>query len=313
MSVSVRPYAPGDERAILDLFLTAFGKPLSMDYWNWRFRDNPVDKPRILLAWEGETLAAHYAVSPVHVGVAGNRVLSALSMTTMTHPNYRGQGLFVKLAGSLYSELGHSDYHMVWGFPNDQSHRGLVRDLAWKDIAEIPMLRLSVKEKKPEAISANISEIHSFDNKFDSLWRLLLATHRLGVWRDSNYLNWRLFGHPGNRYRVLAIIQNEEALGYTAWKRFGNDLDLVDFAAADASTARQLIQGIIDTANSEDMSAINAWVPLRDSVHHDFEKVGFRNTGGVTYFGVRLLAEPSMVDVTDPRQWHYAMIDSDVF
>ena len=313
MSVNIRPYALGDERAILGLFLTAFGKPLSMDYWNWRFRDNPVDKPRILLAWDGDRLAAHYAVSPVHIGIAGKRVRSALSMTTMTHPDYRGQGLFVKLAGSLYSELNHSGYSMVWGFPNDQSHRGLIRDLGWKDIGEIPMLRLSVKEKKPEKISASISEIYSFDNKFDSLWESLLTTRRLGVWRDSKYLNWRLFSQPENLYRVLAIIQDGTALGYTAWKRFGNDLDLVDFAAADPSTARQLLQGIIDTANSEDVSAINAWVPLHDSVHHDFEKTGFRNTGGVTYFGVRLFAEASMVDVTDPRQWHYAMVDSDVF
>jgi len=64
MTIDIRPYNPGDEQAILELFEASFGRTMSGDYWRWRFLDNPVGEPKIDLAWDGTTLAGHYAVSP---------------------------------------------------------------------------------------------------------------------------------------------------------------------------------------------------------------------------------------------------------
>ena len=147
--MDVRAYAPGDEAAILRLFDRSFGKPLPEAFWRWRFLDDPHGAPMIELAWDGDVLAAHYAVSPTSIAVEGERRVASLSMTTMTDPDYRGHGLFGQLATRLYERLAGVGHVAVFGFPNAQSHRGFIRDLGWQDVHEIPMLRLEVASAKP--------------------------------------------------------------------------------------------------------------------------------------------------------------------
>ena len=93
---------------------------MSLDFWNWRFRENPFsDKEMISLMWDNDTLAGHYAVSPAAMIFDQQPALTALSMTTMTHPEYGGRGIFTQLANHLYDEIYREhQVKMVWGFPN---------------------------------------------------------------------------------------------------------------------------------------------------------------------------------------------------
>ena len=56
MAIEIRAYRPGDERAICTLFETVFGRPMSLDYWAWRYRDHPSGGPLAELCWDGERL-----------------------------------------------------------------------------------------------------------------------------------------------------------------------------------------------------------------------------------------------------------------
>ena len=142
-ALDFRPYTSGDEGAIGALFADSFGRDLGADYWRWRYLDNPVGNPMIELAWDGDVLAAHYAVSPVLLKFKGADVLAGLSMTTMTSPAYRGRGLFPLMAERLYERMAAEGYDLVFGFPNRQSHRIFVRDLKWTDLSPVPMLKLA--------------------------------------------------------------------------------------------------------------------------------------------------------------------------
>lgn len=102
--MEIRDYKPGDEKQILKLFEYSFGKKLPEEYWHWRFIDNPQKQIMIKLMWDKEILAGHYAVSPIEMIVHGEKILTALSMTTMTHPDYIGKGIFTQLA-KLYIEM----------------------------------------------------------------------------------------------------------------------------------------------------------------------------------------------------------------
>ena len=58
--MKLRNYKRGDEEAILDLFQICFGKPLSEDYWRWRFLENPFDpEPMIKLLWDQQKLVIY--------------------------------------------------------------------------------------------------------------------------------------------------------------------------------------------------------------------------------------------------------------
>src|SRR5687767_1720003 len=112
------PYKAGDETAILNLFEVCFKKPLAADYWRWRFEHNPAGLKMIMLMWDHEKLVGHYALSPVNMIIESENHLTGLSMTTMTHPDYTGKGIFQQLALELYNEQHrHNNLTMVWGFP----------------------------------------------------------------------------------------------------------------------------------------------------------------------------------------------------
>jgi GNAT superfamily N-acetyltransferase len=312
MALTFRKYEPGDEAAILDLFHKSFGKPLKAEYWRWRFLNNPLGEPMIDLAWDGPTLAAHYGVSPVAVDVHGEPRPSALSMTTMTHPQYRGQGLFPKLAASLYDRLKQSGYFMVWGFPNDQSHRGFVHDLGWQDVSEIPMLRLEAPQGR-EQVSGNISDFTEFEQAFDDLWPRARSGYQIAVRRERKFLRWRFHLDSGNSYRFLGCRERGEWLGYAAYKTYGTELDLVDILVVpDAGADAQLLTALLDVCAREGLKAINTWVPLRDPTRALLEKMGFRNSAPITYLGARSFSG-NQPEVSDVRCWRYSMADSDVF
>ena len=310
MTLETRPYAPGDEAAIGALFAQSFGKPIAPDFWRWRFLGNPYAPPMIDLAWDGDVLAAHYAVSPVMLAMDGEPRLAALSMTTMTHPDYRGRGLFVQLASSLYDRLASGGYAAVWGFPNAQSHRGFIRDLQWRNVHEIPTLRLDLTKRKRAAAAGNVEELTSCDARIDALWERCRTLRPLLGWRDARHLNWRYLQHPTNRYRIVFA-----GSGYAVFKRFGDEVDLVDLLVAgdennDEAVARALVSAVVE--RSEGARAVNTWMPLDSPLHLELEKLGFVTAAPTTYLGIRPFGG-TRFDAADVRNWHYSMGDSDVY
>ena len=128
--MEIKAYKLGDELKIIELFEQSFGKKMSLEYWKWRFSDNPFTSNIFIdLMWDNDLLVGHYAVSPVEMILEDKKILTALSMTTMTHPQYGGKGIFSKLAENLYKRLTEEGYTMVWGFPNNNSHYGFNKNL----------------------------------------------------------------------------------------------------------------------------------------------------------------------------------------
>lgn len=315
-SLDLRPYRSGDETAILALFNQSFGKPINLEFWNWRFRDNPVAGPMIYLAWDGDILAAHYAVSPVILSIAGEEHLTALSMTTMTHPDYRGRGLFTTLANNLYMSLAEQGYLMVWGFPNDQSHRGFIRDLDWQEVYEIPMFHLDMNIlNSAPSVAAPIVELDKLDERVDALWEKVKTDHDITVRRDRKYLNWRFCLRPQNNYRVFGYVDGERLLGYMIFKRYQTEVDIVDILTMrEKKVGIELLLAVLDFCRQNDINGVNTWLPVHDPLHLDLEKFGFRNTHPVIYMGARLLKRFNEIsDITNVRKWYFTMSDSDVF
>jgi GNAT superfamily N-acetyltransferase len=314
-SLDVRPYRDGDECAILRLFEQCYGKPMSLNYWDWRFKENPLAGPLVVLAWDGDLLAAHYAVSPVALELAGESVKSALSMTTMTHPAYRRRGLFARLAIALYDRMQETGYQLVWGFPNEQSHRGFVSDLDWVDICEIPMFRLGIEnlDSTPSPPS-QVVERAEFDAGFDRLWEQVRFNHMVAVKRDSTYLTWRYCRHPQNQYRILSHVEGGETLGYVVFKRYGQDADIVDtLTIGDTKVHLGLIHAVMRISAQEGAKHLNMWLPLRTAAHVELERVGFTNEAPIAYLGARVLGSLSPDRIGDARNWHYSMGDADLF
>src|SRR5436190_18275870 len=103
----------------------------------WRYRDNPTGPMIGADAWDGDRLAAHYAVCPLEATIDGAVVRGLLSLNTATHPDYQGHGLFTKLAETAYGLGAEAGYSFVIGIANSNSTPGFLRRLAFQDCGRL--------------------------------------------------------------------------------------------------------------------------------------------------------------------------------
>jgi GNAT superfamily N-acetyltransferase len=309
-----RAYQEGDAEAIVALYQRAFSRPFSFQPWRWRFVDNPAGKGVVELAWDGKVLAGHYAVTASVMEIEGQKVLSGLSGTTMTDPDYRGLGLFPTLARRCYARMEQEGHVMAWGFPNANSHRGFVRDLGWSDVYEIPTMRLAIAAARPPPVEARVDEVANFDTRFDDLWRRARGGQAIIGVRDRKHLEWRYRQNPGERYRVLASCDGEVLRGYAVCKRYQDEIQIVDMLIeGDGPWLLDLMSRAIQMARETSCESVGLWCGPHNSAHEALEKLAFRNGEPVTYLGVRGFSSGVSRLASDYRNWFLQMGDSDVY
>jgi hypothetical protein len=314
--MKIRDYHPNDEKQILNLFEATFSKKLSEDFWRWRFENNPAGKHMIKLMWDGEILAGHYAVSPVHLNVEGQTVLTALSMTTMTHPDYAGKGIFAALAKELYDDcFNKHNVSAVWGFPNSNSHYGFIKNLGWYDLEQIPLFTAgsgSIAKVNAEKIKV----IERFTNEHHDTVTALTENFSVKTERSKEYLEWRYNNNPSNKYSIFEFAEND--MRYFAVAKIykgpgGNEIDIVELAfPAEFDLLLQLMNRILQHYGGNEQYKLNMWLPLRDPKHILLEKMGFSNTAPVTYAGIRILGN-NFSQLQNSKDWYYSMGDSDIY
>jgi GNAT acetyltransferase-like protein len=246
--------------------------------------------------------------------VAGRAVPAALSMTTMTHPDYRGRGLFPQLGQRLYARLVEAGVTLVYGFPNASSHRGFVGQLGWRDIYEVPTLRLPLAAARGiDAPPTVVRAVARPDARFDRLWERMRG--RFSVWscRDARHLAWRLSECPTGTYVIAAWQEGEEIRGYAAVKRYQQEsLDLVDLMAEDDTVARGLIGWTLSEARKASLPAIATWCSPHAPWRLVLEGAGFGVGAPVTFMGTRVFARSASIAEAS-RAWGFSMLDSDVY
>ena len=252
--MEIKKFKAGDEKAILDLFKLAFNKEMSMEYWKWRFQDNPFsDELMIHLMWEGDLLVGHYAVSPVEMVVNGEVKKTALSMTTMTHPEYNGRGVFTQLSTSLYNELkDEHKYAMVWGFPNNNSHYAFIKNLKWKNLATIPMLSLKTANFKKIESELNFEQHFNFTESLSKKLSSVNKAVRLN--KTEKYLNWRYVDNPSSDYKIISINGESGIVVYKLIPSFSNsDFPIYSFPILKTQEL-SLVKAVIIPENANEIT-----------------------------------------------------------
>lgn len=313
-----RQFNPGDEKAIERLFELSYQRRLPEGIWQWRFKDNPCNSSWIQLAWHKDMLVGHYAVIETILQIDGIEVRTGLSGTTMTHPDHRRKGLFSVLARDTYARMMESGVVTVWGFPNAVSHRGFVRILGWKDIYEVPVFRIDSSNMGrlfDATDNDSIEEVEDFDSRFDDLWQKVKNGYSVISKRDSRYLRWRYLRNPGVHYRIITFSDKGNLKGYAVFNRYQGTIQVVDILTVqDVEVGIQLVASVARIAKREAATSVGLWLSVSYPLHHALERVGFRNSEPITYFGALVLQPaPSLPVIYDFHQWYLTMGDSDVF
>lgn len=117
-----------------DLFAACFPgtDKFTLRYLAWLYVANPDGAAVGFDAWDGARLAAHYVCIPARAWVEGRQARVLLSLNTATHPDYRGQGLFVQLASMTYEAGAALGFDGIYGVANANSTPGFVRKLGFQ-------------------------------------------------------------------------------------------------------------------------------------------------------------------------------------
>jgi predicted acetyltransferase len=316
-----RDYKRGDEHQIVTLFREVFGREMSLSFWKWRFVQNPFGQGITKLLFDDNKLVGHYAVIPMNVQVEDKPVKAVFSMTTMTHPNYAGQGIFTYLAEETYRACQEKGFLFVYGFPNKNSYFGFTHKLGWQGQGKMTILekQLQPKEKK-RTIGKAIKQTECFDNTVNLLWDRVKRDYTIIVERTQEFLNWRFVDNPDVSYVKYVVSSNSDhILGYAILKVYirqdmtiGHIVDMLSIA--EKEVVKILLEHSFNYFLERGIRYISCWIPKNCFYNSILEEEGFIRKETETYFGTRLFEYVSSLKSTEqPSNWFLTMADSDAF
>lgn len=295
---------------IQGLFKVCFNRDISYEFLKWRYVDNPIEDILVCVAIEDGKIVANYSVSPILAWINNNHEKVALSMTTMTHPDFAGRGIFTELANQIYDKMNQLGYRAVLGFPNKNSHSAFIRKLQWKDIYEVPTMKLDLNNITiKNEVNLNILE----DNDFLLDYEKVIKNNEINIYSNKELLTWRFKYNPMNQYKNYTIENNGEILSSVIVKEFeNNEIDIVFVNSISDKSFEDIIYYLIYIYKNKDFKYINIWSSIFSPNHKVLEKIGFLNNSPITYFGARDFIN-SDSSIYDYSKWNINMGVSDVY
>jgi len=229
----INPDAHLDELVALARVEYGDSEIANYDYLRWQYLGNPAGKAVVVVARaDSGELAGQYVVIPMAFRLEGKAVKGSLSLNTLTHPAYRGQGLFTKMANETYDICAQEGLSLTLGFPNKNSYPGFVRKLQFRHIgnasvmfrplaplrivAGLPKVRRaakyapsSVPDAGDEKLSVKVGPFEICDLDFRehaSDYDQLIAHQsrpRFSVHKHAEFGRWRFQDIPTRRYKAF--------------------------------------------------------------------------------------------------------------
>jgi len=330
--ITVRPYRPGDETAILDTFNRVFAqvdptfRGRTLEEWRWLYRENP-SGTRIMLAWAPDgRLVSQYAGLPARALVDGVRACFNQAVDSMTDPAFRRglkkPGFFVLTArpfSRLFLGPPPEQDPLVWGFPVPSAWRigraylkyGLVRT----------QLKLTVHPaalRPGAAPGVDVEEVRRVEPGIEAVTLRAAEACRAIALRDAPQLEWRFLRHPQHRYRIAVARRGGRPVGLAVHRKGSfdgrEDLALIcDWLVepGDAGAENALLAWLAETARAEGAAPLCGIFSEALPPWRAFQRAGF-------------VAEPTRYFLTGrswrhPRDlrwyqehWYYTLGDSDL-
>ena len=212
----IRPFVPDDTGEILRLLKVGLGTseiPRSLEFWNWKHVFNPFGPSvgmvaeadgqivglRIFMRWKWKSLS--------------NEIYANRAVDTVTHPDWRGKGIFSVLTRRLLEEVKAAGASFVFNTPNQFSMPGYLK-LGWQKVVRVPIWIHPIKpiscflsligartERKQEKTEQNTTQ--SLSNNPIRDWISETRTEeRLHTVRSARYLLWRYTEIPAFQYEA---------------------------------------------------------------------------------------------------------------
>jgi len=256
----------------------------SAGYLAWMYDRNPNGQAIEFVTKTGSLVTGHCAAVPVRCKIGSGVHAASVAVNGMTHPDFRGRGIFFRLYGEITAQSAKSGIVLTFGFPNSNSLGSCLRHLNYREIGELPLwilpfdlspilasqnatrgaiwriagragtpfLRLGQAILRPRRACAalKIEKAAEFGPEFEAFWDDVKAGYGNCLVRDPAYLNWRFAHHPSRDYEILAARANGRLVGYLVGRQVKiEDLIwgmIVDLLIADTAEGKAAAAALTD-------------------------------------------------------------------
>lgn len=321
------------------------GTPRRLDALRWQYLENPTGELFVDLAVSDHRIVSIYAVQPAFVRVRGARKVAAQSVDTLVDADFRGRGLFTKMAEAVYQRVRKGEGAFVYGFPNGNSAPGFFNKLGWSSLDPVPFLvrplrtaflaaklplgrwlrrlpdlRLPIRRTKL-ATNQEIRPVTELGPELDALWKRFASDVMVAVDRDSQYLRWRL-GKPGEHYECLGVFEGAQLVAFCAYTtvdkhggRIGYVIELLHNPGRHETGAALLLESLRRMA-ADEADVVLAWAFGHSPNAKAYSSAGFvplpeRLRPIELHIGVRSFDEALTGVLNDRRNWYISYCDSD--
>jgi len=183
----------------------------------WKHRDNPFGPSPSWVAFDGERLVGLRLLMRWEFEQQGRLVPAVRAVDTVTHPDYRGRGVFTALTLRAVDELRAEGIAFIFNTPNEQSRPGYVK-MGWRVVGRLPVAIRPVSVRAlprilgartpadrwslPSTAGSSAVEVLRERTALESLLTSRPAPRRVRTRATPGYLAWR-YGSPLLGYRVL--------------------------------------------------------------------------------------------------------------
>lgn len=209
-------------------------EPASPEYFEWHQRQNPEGSALTCLIEDDAMQAVtNHTFVPLPVLIKGKRTTAGLSLTGVTHPDYRRKGLNNLCSRAIYEETRKAGVKLVLSVPNTMSYSLLTLK---QDFLELGKPLTLVRLINPsEFIGRHVSPlVGKVTGVFHNSWSKIFPTRQRPldnvrsldtldglkvekIWEnmdfvvaaDADWLTWRYKQHPFGRYQYALAGERE--------------------------------------------------------------------------------------------------------
>jgi hypothetical protein len=196
-------YKTDVEQAVA-LLQTSLENESSKESFQWKHVDNPFGKSYGLTAWDGAKIVG-LRLFMFWEFTNGTRVIKALRpVDTVTHPDYRGQGIFKKLTFQGLED-SEAENDLIFNTPNDNSLPGYLK-MGWSKIQQD--LTPQVSFVIPFSLKKNTTTLMPVA-EFPAEGVEVQNTGDFHTHWTPDYIKWR---YSDKRYRMAMYSENGQSV-----------------------------------------------------------------------------------------------------
>jgi hypothetical protein len=341
----IRPYRPGDERALAALWTEAFGRRMTEEHWRWKAKGRPTPVENVGIAVDADDRPIFQFVGiPCPAIVLGEPRTVMVGADVVTAPAFRRRGIFPATARRLFESWREAGIALVLGLANDRWRRqadalGYERFFPLRRVVRlIHPERVLARHARLPALArmrglgqlwnrvwdlpappdVSIRSLSSATPEIDLVWMRAAPHVQTSLVRDRAWVAWRYCDCPYRAYHLTLAERAGQPAGYAVHSVVQQDrqtsVQIAEiFAPGDRLALRALVRDVIDRARAQDADSVVTHAIPGSSSDRELRRAGFlRGRGGWPLEVIRLDLEIPRPALQEPHAWWLVGGDFDV-